>query len=238
MQVRVLLTALPLVCCALATHGSSFITIQNAGFEGLTGADPIHFDGSGSLRDNHYSVQSGYPFEATGFASSTPIPGWQTSASAGTYNAPLSLVPGGVPEGQNVAWINVTGDIRQTLSDNFLGDTSYLLSVSIGSLQGYGFPGYQIGLFAGGTAVASLSSNSRVAPAGQFDTVSLSASVPSGSAFIGLPMEIRLGIPGSGIDQVNFDQVQLVATPVPESEWMAIGAGAALAAFAGFRRWR
>lgn len=201
------------------------IPITNPTFEAMTGTNPSHFDGAGRLRDNHYSVVPGYPVEATGFQSANAIPGWQTTASAGTYNPPARLVPLEAPHGGNVAWVNVTGVLRQTLETTFQPNTTYQLTVEIGSLQGFEFPGYEVGLFAGGKVVVANTSLSAPAIAGQFSTVNASAWIAGDSSSVGQPIEIRLGIPGVGAGQVDFDWVRLTAMTVPEPASVALFAG-------------
>jgi hypothetical protein len=212
-------------CCRLGATGDS-IEIENPGFENLTGSGPAHFDGAGKLRDAHYSVYStlpATPSEGPELASANPIPGWQTVAFAGTYNPPATLFPLGPPEGNNTAWINVTGVIRQTLTETFRANTTYQLTVGVGAIQGITFPGYEVGLFAAGDVVLSERSFFPVAPSGHFGSVSAEGLVPVGSPFVGLPIEVRLGIPGMRDGQINFDWVRLEASPVPEPGIIALG---------------
>lgn len=189
------------------------VAVINPSFEELTGADLAHFGSDGKLLDGHYSLFPGFPIvPPTGFNAENAIPGWSSVNSAGTFNVTSVLIPGGATDGQNVAWINVTGHIRQTLSETFQPNRSYRLTVDVGSLSGFPFPGYFIGLFANGQPVAQDVNSVPVTP-GAFSTASVSVALTESSPFIGVPIEIRLGISGSGGSQVDFDNVRLVAEP-------------------------
>ncbi len=192
------------------------LPIVNPSFEQMSGSDPVHFEANGKLKDNHYSIVSGYPVEPTGFSSANPIPGWTTTASAGTYNPPARLVPLEAPHGNNVAWVNVTGVIRQTLAINFEANTTYELTVEVGSLQGFGFPGYEVALFGADKIVAFDRSLAPLAAPGRFGTARVSVWIGEDSPAVGAPIEIRLGIPGNGSGQVDVDWVRLEAVTVPE----------------------
>ncbi|MEI6357963.1 MAG: LamG-like jellyroll fold domain-containing protein, partial [Verrucomicrobiota bacterium] len=115
-----------------------------------------------------------------------------------------------MPDGQNTAWINVTGTISQTLSQKFEAGRQYRLSVDVGAPAGLGFPGYVVGLYANGQAVA-VDENTNTVGAGGFATVTVAVTLPEGSPAVGALIEIRLGIPGSKSEQTDFDNVRLTA---------------------------
>ncbi len=192
------------------------LPVVNPSFELLSGTDPTHFDASGKLLPGHYSEVPGFPILPIGFHTADPIPGWTSQDSAGTINyAGLPYFPAGLPDGQNCAWINITGTVSQTLAERFSPNTVYRLSVDVGALAGIAFPGYTVGLYANGTPVAT-EENAVSIPNGTFQTVTLTATIPPNSPALDTPIEIRLGIPGSHPDQVVFDNVRLTAEPALE----------------------
>lgn len=172
--------------------------VFNPSCEQIPGAAPAHFDANGKLRDNHYSIVSGYPVEPTGFSSADPIPGWNTTSSAGIYNPPARLVPLEAPHGNIAGWVNVTGVIRQTLATNFEANTTYELTVEVGSLRGFGFPGYEVALFGADKTVAFDRSLAALAAPGRFGTARVSVWIGEDSPAVGAPIEIPLGPGGSG----------------------------------------
>ncbi len=197
----------------------SDVHIINHSFEALTGTDSAHFDAEGRLLDSHYSAFNAA--SGNGFYSTDALPGWSGGGAAGTFNPPEALFPGGVPDGQNTAWINVEGQVSQTLSSRFEAGRIYHLSVDVGAPAGLQFPGYVIGLYANGQPVAE-DRNSRTVPSGGFLTATLAATVSPASPAMGAPIEVRLGIPGSSPDQVDFDNVRLtVESPILEN--LALG---------------
>lgn len=187
------------------------LNVANPSFELLAGTDPAHFDAQGKLLPGHYSASPGTPGSPNGFLSAEAIPGWTTEISMGTINyTGTSYFPSGTPDGQNVSWINIAGTVSQTLADVFEADRLYRLTVNVGFPAGVGFPGYYIGLYAGGEPVAR-DENSVAVAGGAFSEATVSVRLAAGSPHIGKPIQIRLGIPGSKPDQVNFDNVRLVA---------------------------
>jgi hypothetical protein len=185
------------------------LSVINPSFELLTGTDPAHFDEQGRLLSGHYSTFPGYPLGPTGFHLADAIPGWTSGTAAGTINySGQATYPGGLPDGQNLVWINVAGTVSQTIAHPFEADRLYRLTVNVGAPAGVGFPGYYIGLYAGDEPVAR-DENSVAVAAGTFVEASLSVRLMPGSPHVGKPIQIRLGIPGSKPDQVNFDDVRL-----------------------------
>jgi hypothetical protein len=196
------------------------LTVTNPSFELLAGTDPTHFDGQGKLLPRHYAQFPGYPTLSIGFNTENAMPGWQWIAhpafgavTAGTANYQVpDYFAAGVPDGQNVAWINVAGTVTQTLADKFTADTVYRLSVDVGVVKGVAVPGYSIGLYANGQPVAVDQNSVQISPGG-FQRVSVTAIVPVNSSIAGVPIEIRLGIPGISQEQVVFDNVTVTAQP-------------------------
>lgn len=193
------------------------LPVANPSFEALTGNDPRFFDASGQLLLDHYSTFPGVPSLSIGFYSTDAIPGWNGTAptrpiTAGTINYRGSrYFPDGNPDGQNCAFINWVGHISQTLTNTFQAGRTYRLSVDVGVAVGVTFPGYFIGLYAGGQVVA-VDTNTVTVPAGGFATATLAFTLPADSSAVGAPIEIRLGIPGDRPDQTVFDDVRLTMT--------------------------
>ncbi len=186
------------------------LPVVNPSFEALTGTDPAHFDASGHLLDEHYSAFN-FAF-GPGFNSPDALPGWSGSESAGTFNPTAALFPGGVPDGQNTAWINVHGSLNQTLAGKFQAGRHYRLTVDVGALSSVPFSGYVIGLYANGQPVA-VDNNSKVVVAGRFATATVDVTLPAGSPAVGASIEVRLGIPGSTSGQTDFDNVRVTVEP-------------------------
>jgi hypothetical protein len=162
-----------------------------------------------------------------------------------------------VPDGRNVAIVFLQDSpgegpagVRQFLSATLQADTRYTLSVAIGNIAsgtglgpyaGFGFtnlsgfPGYQVEVLAGGIQVA-LDDNSLGTSLAD-GSFGLSTLVFDGNArpeALGQTLEIRLinlNLTGTatapGIE-VNFDNVQLTTSPVPEpASWAMLAAGLA-----------
>ena len=231
-----------LVRLVLAAAGCGFggplaaqvaLTIVNPGFEANTVTGPQAFD-----------------------TTITPT-GWTTYDPTGVLGRDYSdvgvLKPGGTslyaagaPEGNNVAIVflwpqNAADDnravgLQQTLAATLQAATRYTFSVQVGNIASdgsgsyslSGFPGYRVELLAGATLLAQ--DQNAVAPAdGFFSPVTIEFTTGGSPAGQGEAITIRLlnlGVPNSGIE-VNFDDVRLTATAIPEP-----AAGAAVAAVA------
>jgi hypothetical protein len=202
--------------CVLNIHGAPValpevrfraLEVANPGFEQLTGTGAPHFTEDGRLADGHYSTFPGFPFDGSGFASANAIPGWSGPAPGGTFNPTAAFLPNGTPEGQNVAWINGAGAIRQQLVETFEAERIYRLSVDVASLAGVPFPGYAIALYGNGSPAVQ-AENPVPVPAGGYVTATVQVTLPKGSPLIGTPIEIRLATLG-GNGQGDFDNVRL-----------------------------
>jgi len=192
---------------------------------------------------------------------STAPPGWAVYNLGATNNLrqfgvlnPTGTLffPGGVPHGSNVGVVflqNTTSiaeaGLQQTLSSTLQLNTTYTLQVAVGNIARdprppfnafnfNGFPGYRIDLLAGTTVIAS--DLNLLAPAeGAFLTSTLNATIGDVRQFAGQPLGIRLvNLNGSGIE-VNFDDVRLQATPVPEPTGLLLIAIATVGAAARLR---
>ncbi|NJR43725.1 MAG: PEP-CTERM sorting domain-containing protein [Akkermansiaceae bacterium] len=103
--------------------------------------------------------------------------------------------------------------------------------VDVGDRRDLVFPTYFIELFAGSTLLVQ--DNSSLTPNDGFLTSTLTYLSPASHPELGQPLQIRLRSTGSGIQQVNFDNVRLDAVPEPSSlAMLAVGA----MAFCNFRR--
>lgn len=159
---------------------------------------------------------------------------------------------------------NLAGDavgLLQTLTGNTLAlNTRYTLTAAVGNIAsgsglgisasfGFadlsGFPGYRVELLAGGQVVAA-DDNSLVISDGRFATSSVVLNVGQSHALAGQTLGIRLinlnlatGNPTERGREVNFDNVSLVAAPVPEMPPGALYlAGLALIGSIALRRGR
>jgi HpiC1 cyclase len=141
------------------------------------------------------------------------ITDWDTSPGGGdgVYRPPTSDYPGGVPEGQNVAYANGPGNrVRQVLTGTSLqASTTYVLQVKVGWNNHDPFAGYIVQLRAGGVVLAQ--DNSSLTPAqGTFVTSTVKFTASETHPQLGTPLEIFLSAPGI---QANFDDVRLSAFP-------------------------
>ncbi len=181
--------------------------------------------------------------------SSTSAPNGWSVYNAGATNAQrqfgilnptgTQLYPGGAPSVANVGVVflsNTNGiaeaGLRQTLSSTLQLNTSYSVSVAVGNIANdpnpphnsfnfNGFPGYRIDLLAGSTLIGS-DNNTLLPSEGNFLTSTFAVTVGSSHANAGQLLGIRLvNLNGPGIE-VNFDDVRVMATPVPEPSSMLL----------------
>ena len=206
-----------------ATHAAS-LTINNPSFELPTTASAT-FSGGMTFGPNGWSVYNA----------------GQTNDSRyfGVWNPGTTLsYTNGAPHGANVGvvfLINTTNiaeaGLQQTLGATLQLSTKYTLTVEVGNFSPAdngpynftGFPGYRVDLLAGTTLLAS--DNNTLLPAeGIFETSTVSFTSGSSHPNAGQPLTIRLvNLNGLGIE-VNFDVVQLDASPVPEPSAALFGA--------------
>lgn len=142
-------------------------------------------------------------------------PDWDDTRQSGVFNPRTDQhYPDDVPDGDNCAYMNWNGaQLSQTLSETLAGDTTYILTIAVGSRLDTAFPGYGIELWAGSTLIASdyQTDDGNSAPAdGTWKDVSASYTSDASDPLIGETLEIRLI--GYGI-QTNYDSVRLSAVP-------------------------
>jgi len=145
-----------------------------------------------------------------------PITGWTTSPGAeGGVLYPTAVdYPGGVPDGHQVGWLNTAGSVSQVLSDTLQANTQYKLTVQVGQRSIYQSLGaYAVQLLAGDQV---LGSSSPVPDNGKFATAEVDYTALPNDALLGRPLQVVVTKTAtvSG-EQLNFDLVQLQATPVP-----------------------
>ena len=189
------------------THGlvqaatAAPITIVNPGFEAFV------------LAPSTFATHIG-----TGYSNQVltgdPVPGWVLNGHGGTWQPPTSSYAGGVPEGVNVAWLEIdsihSSTLSQVLEATLTANTAYTLSVDVGRRLDYAFGMFSVQLRAGGEVLAEGTSASIAA--GTFETVTVSFTAPPDHPQLGQPLEIRL-LATANMQQVNFDNVRLDATP-------------------------
>ena len=182
----------------------------------------------------------------TGGQASGPA-GWTVYNSGATNNmrffgvwnpATTNSFVSGAPDGANVGVVfleNTTNiaeaGLQQSLADTLQLSTQYTLTVDVGNFSDVdggsfdftGFPGYRVELFAGSTLLAS-DINTLSPGEGIFETSVVSFSTGSSHANAGEALAIRLvNLNGAGTE-VNFDDVRLDATAVPEPSALLLGA--------------
>jgi hypothetical protein len=163
-----------------------------------------------------------------------------------------TLYGSGPPDGNNVgvvflldnsgdqsAFANSEAGMQQTLTSTLQNNSTYTLTVQVGnisndssfphnSFQFFGFPGYRVDLMAGGTILASDSSLVSGSPSeGNFQLSTVSFTAGNAHALAGQSLGIRLvNLNNSTGIEVNFDNVQLQVTAVPEPSSLLLGTSA------------
>ena len=167
----------------------------------------------------------------------TNIPGWNTGsgyppASVGTFFPGTGQYPGGIPQGNNVAFTKGPW-ISQILTATLQPNTIYTLTVNVGyrlDNSSGPFSGFTISLLAGNTVIASSSSGTPAA--GNWITALASYTSLAADPLTGAPLQILLTVNSPYPYQVNFDNVRLDASgvnspqrpgsPVPEPSTLAL----------------
>jgi hypothetical protein len=152
----------------------------------------------------------------------TYIPGWTTAPSfvgnVGEFYPGAAQYPGGVPEGNNVAFTKGPF-IAQILTSTLAPGTIYTLTVDVGyrlDNRSSAFTGFTILLLAGNTVIASSSTGTPAA--GNWISAIASYTSGAGDPLAGLPLQILLTVNNPDPWQVNFDNVRLDATALPASQ--------------------
>lgn len=186
------------------------------------------------------------PATFTGAQATGPM-GWSVYNSGATNNqryfgvwnpATTNSFVGGAPDGANVGVVfleNTTNlaeaGLRQTLAATLQLSTQYTLTVDVGNFSPAdpgpfnftGFPGYRVELFAGSSIIA-LDNNSLTPAEGHFEKSIVTFTTGTSHANAGQQLGIRLvNLNGPGTE-VNFDNVRLDATAVPEPSAFVLGA--------------
>lgn len=174
----------------------------------------------------------------------------------GTYNPALpNSYLAGAPDGLNVGVVflmnefnHTAAGLQQTLASTLQTSTHYTLTVDVGNFAPSGtefdftgFPGYRVELLAGGVVIAS-DNNTLTIGEGIFLPSTVTYTSGASDPLAGQALSIRLlnlngthlPTPRSGNYgiEVNFDDVHLDATAVPEPSALA------LAGFAGLLAWQ
>lgn len=219
---------------------ADILFVENAGFENI----------QGQSTNNEFTF--GTPFGWQRHDPNNIVP--QSGVTLGT------LLPNGIdyfnstaPEGQRVAIMynssnegNGEYGLYQELSDTLQGNTLYQLSVQVGNIaSGNGFdleefPGYRVDLMAGGQVIAS-DNNQLIIPEAEWDLSMIEFQTGSSHALLGQNLGIRLvnlnEIPSGFTQQtspdleVDFDDVVLTATAVPEPGSFCLLFGLAVLSF-------
>lgn len=167
------------------------------------------------------------PTLADGTITNFTVNGWTLSSSgvAGTWNPPTSAYPSEAPEGQNVSFVNGSGNfIVQDLNVFVTADLIYTLQVDVG--KRLDLPGtnwnYSVDLIIAGTTGTSgilAQDFGTLSPSpGQFLTSTVTYTAPSSGTPIGSELAIRLR--NWSTEQVNFDDVRLTAIPLPAALYL------------------
>jgi hypothetical protein len=149
---------------------------------------------------------------------------------AKTWNPTTSWFSSEAPEGQNVSFVNGSGNyIVQNLTNAFVtADMTYTLEVDVGVRLGDGGAGwaYSVDLIIANTTDVSgilAQDFDLLSPSpGQFLTSTVPYTAPSSGTVIGKQLAIRLR--NWGTQQVHFDDVRLTVVPEPAS-LLLLGSG-------------
>ena len=149
-----------------------------------------------------------------------------------------------MPQGQRIGVVflddslGLEAGLTQTLSSTLQLSTAYTMNVGVGNFRPSvgdpwdftGFPGYRVELRAGGELLAA-DNNTLLPSEGTFLTSTVSFTTGSLHLNAGQALSIHLvSLNGPGVE-VNFDDVRLVATPVPEPSSVLVIAGIACSVF-------
>jgi hapalindole H/12-epi-hapalindole U/12-epi-fischerindole U synthase len=124
-------------------------------------------------------------------------------------------------EGNQVGWLSAAS-ISQTLSDTLQASTKYTLSLNVGRWENSPTTNYTVVLWAGGTPLGSISKALSTIPDNKFVEETITYTSPA-TVTAGQQLKIQIS---NGIDELDFDNIRLDATPVPvpPSLWL-LGSG-------------
>lgn len=154
--------------------------------------------------------------------------GW-IQTTGGVINPTTAQFSNPVPDGNNSAWLN-SASATQTLSALLTANRVYSLQVEVGDRKDSTFPGYRVSLWAGNNLLASESS---LVPNDGFLTSTVNYTALTGNPYLG--QNLRIELHSNGI-QVNFDNVRLDVSPVPEPASQVLLLGGLLGTGAVARR--
>lgn len=161
-----------------------------------------------TLEPSEYTAQT-CSADPTCIQTTTPVVGWITEGSAGTWHPTAASYPSGPPDGSNVAYAAANGGsdatISQVLEDVLEPERSYILAVDIGHRADRPFPGYKVQLWAGETLLAEDDNTLNPAP-GTFERSTITADIGATHPGLGLNLKIVLISKGR---QTSFDNVLL-----------------------------
>jgi len=191
------------------------LTVNNPSFESPGAAGGV-FVGGTSTGPTNWTVYN------TGSTGNTRFFGVWNPATTTSFIDP-------VPSGTNIGVVFLDDNagreagLRQTLAATLQISTQYTLTVAVGNFRPSvgdpwnfaGFPGYRVDLLAGTLVLAS--DNNTLSPGeGRFLTSTVSFTTGLSHANAGQALAIRLvSLNGPGVE-VNFDNVLLDATAIPE----------------------
>jgi hypothetical protein len=233
------------VLCAGASAAAP-ISIANAGFEDLYLGSNLPPEYAGDVPTGAFPTgpaPSGWTaWYGVGGADPSLYVGVLDPGTTADHAPAPPCFPDGAPEGDNVVLLFAGGDaggteygVEQQLPAALEAQTLYTLEVAVGDIascaglvapyQSFfdlrGFPGYRIELRAGGALVAE-QTNLLSLVDGEFGTATLAFATDAAPAQLGQPLAIRLvnrnqpDEPGVDGLEVDFDDVRLDATPLPE----------------------
>jgi len=241
MKVKSIRASLLFIALFALTLGAEavILTIENSSFE-----DPV--TAAGDFTASSTSAPNGWTVYNDGATSSSRQFGVWNPSTTNTF-------VDGAPDGVNVGVVfllNATNlaeaGLLQTLDDTLQLNTTYTLTVEVGnfaddnsgdSFDFDGFPGYRVDLMTVNDPTPLASDNNTLTPdEGIFETSIVSFTTGSSHMDAGQELVIRLvNLNGAGIE-VNFDDVSLDASPVPEPSTTALLFGAVGLICAGLKR--
>lgn len=145
-------------------------------------------------------------------ASTSDASGWSETSGGGdgVLDPVAADFPGGIPDGENVGYVNLPGNyLYQELDAVLAPGLEYTLTASVGRRVGQPFAGYQVQLLAGGAVLAEVDS-SDILDGGQFITVFTTFKAGPEETALGDPLAVQLLSKGS---QTVFDAIRLEARP-------------------------